>query len=204
MPSKTSESDWITYLNTAIRRYGRYIALEDVLRFKTVDKIQYYPLPQIGGEGIKGVTVGSRELTPVEYGQSAEDGSYCITPTGFLMLTFFPKGGEDVAVVYRAAVPFKTEAEVAARCHDKTEAERRQIYENQWCGVHTEYIDAIIYGAMAEMAAASEDITASDNYRRLADEVVRGAMQSRYAKHGKYPVTKVVRRWHCRCSSFLR
>jgi hypothetical protein len=63
-------------------------------------------------------------------------------------------------------------------------------------GVDDEYVNAVIYGALAEYNEVNEEIEAANNYRNKADEIVARAMQGRYSKSGKYPVTKDVMRWN--------
>ena len=196
MPSKLREEEWILYLNSAIRRYGRDIAKEDYLRFDAASGVKIYPIPKYAADGIKAVTVGGRGIKIKLYDEADTD-DYCIvSPTGYIALSFYPKGGERVCIMFSCARRYDTWQDTLNR-EDIGDAQRKDIYDCQECGVYDDFTDAVILGAMAEYAEAAEDTAAADNYRQQAETIVKCARQSRYAKRGKYPKTRVVEntRW---------
>ena len=195
MPSKLREDEWIIYLNASIRQYGKPLAAEDCYIIEATGGAAIYPLPEYVADGVKGVTVSGRELAAVLFGEELKDGCFWISPSGFLVLSFAPSEGEPVTVFFSAAREFKTAQEIAAEFADKSEAERKENYDRQECGVYDGFTDCIILGAMAEYAEATEDIAASDNFRNQCGEILRRAQQSRYAKRGKYPITRRVTKW---------
>lgn len=177
---------WVVYINSALRTFGRYIGYmqRGALR-REAEKDGLYKLPDvIKDESIKGVWISGEQILPARYDEDQREGTYCIVEPGKLRI--------NVSDWNYGYIVHNSVAEAETRDESNSEDE----YNGQDLGVDDEYINAVIYGALAEYNEVSEEIEAANNYLNKADEIVARAMQGRYSKSGKYPVTKDVMRWN--------
>lgn len=197
-PSKLTEREWITFINSAIRRYGKDLAVENYFRFKLKGGERSYPLPSDVASGVKAVSVNGNKIDIILYGDTPTDTCCVISPTGYITFSFSPKDGDRAILLYSAPKQFMTWEDVQRDyTDDYNEKQQREIYDGQQCGICEEYIDVIITGAMADYAETDEDIEKAQMYCQNAEQMFSSARQARYGKRGKYPTTKAVNkiRW---------
>ena len=167
----------IRLINSAVRTYGRYIGRGSMESIKGVKGVGIYPIPPgINSESIRSVIVDGVEYKPLRYDELADNESWSIDPAGFIHIS---GGGEEITILHDSCC----QAKGRDSCED---------FDEQDLNVDDEYINAVIYGALAEYGEVAEDIEMANNYRSKALDVVARAMQGRYQKRGKYPVTKDV------------
>lgn len=190
-PTAFSDGDITDFLNTSVRRFGRFVGTADIYSFPTAEGAALYPLPTyIGGENIKRVTVGGVMYEPALYDENMGDKTYAIEPGGYLLINPAPKGIKEAEVLFNGCAEFASLEEVTELSPDKTADEIRNIWREQDCGCADEYTDVIIYGALSDMAEAEEDIGAAANFTERVHEVLKHAKQSIYSRRGKYPAVK--------------
>ena len=177
-----SEDQWILFINSALRTYGRYIGYMQRGGFHQSEvNAGIYNLPDvIKEESIKGVWISGEQILPARYDEDQREGTYCIVEPGKLRINV--SDWTSGYIVHNSVAEAKT--------RDKSNSDDE--YNGQDLGVDDEYINAVIYGALAEYGEVAEDIEMANNYRSKALDVVSRAMQGRYQKRGKYPVTKDV------------
>ena len=105
--------------------------------------------------------------------------SYSLTPSGYILLSSVMAG--DTVNIYHTSCNMV-----------KMRNEAGDDFDLQDLCIYGEYADAVIFSVVADYMETAEDITAANNYRSKCDEIVRNAMQGRYKKRGKYPITKDV------------
>ena len=164
LPYNINEDDIVLYINSAIRRYGRHIGIYRSQMLKLSGNRG--ELGSICPECIKAVFCGDREITDYKL------------HGGEIILNGKP--GKEITVYHTSCNTAKTRDEAG------------EDFDNQDLKVDSEYIDAVVFSVAADYMETAEDITAANNYRAKCDEIVRSAMQGKYIKRGKYPVTKNV------------
>jgi hypothetical protein len=175
---------WVMYINSAIRVYGRYIGRLERLGIPFVENgvLDYNENgKRVNGESIKSVWIDGVQLQPIRFDEPEREGTYCIEPGDKVRIN--AGEWEQGELWHYSVIPAKTRDDI-------------KDFDNQDMNVDDEYINAVIYGALAEYNEVNEEIEAANNYRNKADEIVARAMQGRYSKNGKYPVTKDVMRWN--------
>ena len=68
------------------------------------------------------------------------------------------------------------------------------LYDEQTASVRAEDADMLVYGALVQIANAREDIDLANNYKVEYNSLKNHALQRKYKKRGKYPVTRSVNR----------
>lgn len=68
----------------------------------------------------------------------------------------------------------------------------QSYYDAQTACVRDEDADLLIYGALVQIANAREDIDLANNYKIEYNALKNQALQRKYMKRGKYPVTRMV------------
>lgn len=180
------EDVWVMYINSALRTFGRYIGrMTEATIFKGMeDNSGWIHLPEaIKSESIVNVDADGKRLVPAEIGEN-RDGTYA---------TYLPEGIRINAGDWETGHIYHTSVK---KCDGRDAFDREGDFEGQDMNIDEEYVNAVIFGALAEYNEVNEEIEAANNYRNKADEIVARAMQGRYIKRGKYPVTKDVMRWN--------
>jgi len=180
IPYNIPEDSLVVFINSALRRFGRHIGRDSIESFKGIEGISLYPVPgYVNPESIKAVTVNGRAYSPRRYDEELSDMSYSLTPSGYILLSSVREG--DTVNIYHTS------------CYEaKLRSEAGDEFDTQDMGIDGEYADAVIFSAISDYMETCEDIVAANNYRSKCDEIVKRAMQGRYQKRGKYPVTKDV------------
>lgn len=181
-----SEDQWIIFINSALRTYGRYIGrlqYQDIAGMFVIDGVIDFSGGQsrrLAEEAIKSVWANGVQLEPVRFDEPEREGTYLILAEDKIKVNV--DTWEDGGIWHYTVVPANT--------RDKSNSDDE--YNGQDLGVDDEYINAVIYGALAEYGEVAEDIEMANNYRSKALDVVSRAMQGRYQKLGKYPTTRDV------------
>ncbi|MBQ7718784.1 MAG: hypothetical protein IJT38_05735 [Clostridia bacterium] len=171
--SPYSESEKTVFLNAVIEDIKRFAGETDVYKF-TATGLKMYPLPEcISAECIKGVAVNGSDIPPA-YGGEAGDSFYFLLPSGYIGFSSAPKAGAKIEILF------------GALC---------QIQEGDTdIALDREYLPLLITGAAADIAAAMEDISLSNNLRAEYNRLYGEGLQNHYRKRGCYPRTKVIKR----------
>lgn len=181
LPNPYTADEKITFLNKTIREIKRYASKLETYSFDA-NALNIYPLPEeIAAEDILFVSVNGREFPPENI---SDEGCcfYCLIPTGFIVFEPAPKTGERIEItcyasrLFKASDCFESESDFLAQ-ETKIDEEQRFL---------------LLYGAMADIALATEDAEMSNNLRAEYNALKSEAMQGKYKKRGKYPKTRIV------------
>ncbi len=135
----------------------------------------------MSAEDILFVSVNGRERKPKNIDDEGDEFFYLL-PTGFIALEPMPKTGDVIEIVCCAARLFKT----------SNAFESESDFLNQETLIDEEQRFLLLYGAIADIALATEDTEMSNNLRAEFNALKAEAMQGKYKKRGKYPKTKIV------------
>ena len=181
LPNPYSPDEKVVFLNKTIREIKRYAGKIETYVLEA-NSLGLFPLPQeISAEDIIFVSVNGREKMPKNIGDEGDE-FYHLLPSGFLYLEPAPKPGDKIEIYCLAARLFKNS--------DAFESENGFL--NQETLIDDEQRFLLLYGAMADIALATEDAEMSNNLRAEFNALKLEAMQGKYKKRGKYPKTKIV------------
>ena len=181
LPNPYSADEKIVFLNKTIREIKRYAGKLEAFVFDA-NALNIYPLPEeIAAEDILFVSVTGREFPPENISDEGCD-FYYLLPTGFIVFEPAPKTGDKIEITCYASRLFKT-----SDCFDS-----ESDFLNQETKIDEEQRFLLLYGAMADIAIATEDAEMSNNLRAEFNALKAEAMQGKYKKRGKYPKTRIV------------
>ncbi|MBO4898452.1 MAG: hypothetical protein J5590_09170 [Clostridia bacterium] len=181
LPNPYSADEKTVFLNKTIREIKRFAGKLETYVFDA-NALNLYPLPEeIAAEDILFVSVNGREMEAENISDEGCD-FYYLLPTGFITFEPAPKVGDKIEITCYASKLFKTS--------DAFESETDFL--NQETLVDEEQRFLLLYGAMADIALATEDAEMSNNLRSEFNALKAEAMQGKYKKRGKYPKTKIV------------
>lgn len=183
VPSPYTDDEKTEFINSAIEGIKRFAGINDVYSFKA-SGLKIYPLPDgVAGECVLAVWVGGGQLPCADITTDTESFFY-ILPTGFIGFSDTPRVGDRIEIVYTALSGAKR----------RTEFDSDADFLAQEIYIDTEYLPLLANFAAADIAAAMEDISLSNNLRSEYNRLYLAGLQGKYQKRGRYPVTKMVKR----------
>ncbi len=185
LPNPYTADEKVTFLNKTINEISRCAGKCDAYIFNANSHLRIYPLPHfIRGETIICVSLNGKVLKPLSERDSGE--GYYLLLDNFLGFTVRPKDNSRVMVVFEGVNSILKLKEVLALCLEEEDFLAQEIRLDE------EYRYLLLYGAMADIAAATEDTQLSNNLRAEFNTLKADALQGKYKKRGKYPRTGVV------------
>lgn len=182
LPNPYTPAEKVIFLNKTIMEIRRFGGKRDVFTFMG-NGGRLYPMPEgVRGENVTGVSVNGEDYLPKDIQMSGKS-FYTFLPDGFISIEPAPESDDEVWLYFSTLEPLKSEAEF----------ESGDDFLLQEADIDPEYKHLLLYGAMSDIAAALEDIDMSNNLKMEFNSLKRDALQGRYKKAGRYPVTRVVK-----------
>lgn len=183
LPNPYTAGEKVIFLNKTIMEIRRFGGKSDIYTFSGNGE-RLYPLPQgIRGENVKGISVNGQDYLAKDVAGRG-DNFYVFLPEGFILIEPAPETEDEIFIYFSSLAPLKSE----------TEFESEDEFLNQEINLDPEYKYLLLYGAMSDIAAALEDIDMSNNLKMEFNSQKRDALQGRYKKAGRYPVTREVKK----------
>lgn len=183
LPNPYSAGEKVIFLNKTIMEIRRFAGRRDIFAFNGNGE-RIYPLPSgIRGENVFALSINGEECVPKDIAGRG-DSFYAFLPEGFILIEPAPQRDDEIFLYFSALNPLKSEAEF----------EIEDEFLSQEIEIDPEYKYLLLYGAMSDIASALEDIDLSNNLKMEFNSLKRDAMQGRYKKAGRYPVTRMVKK----------
>lgn len=186
LPNPYSAEEKVVFLNKTVKEISRSAGKCDIYMFPANEYLRIYPLPYfIEGENISAVSVNGELLKPLNKNEVGD--GYYLLPKGFIGFTQKLKGKSRIMIIFEGLSPFLKLREVYALSLEE------QDFLAQDIRLDDEYRYLLLYGAMADIAAALEDTELSNNLRCEFNSLKSDALQGKYKKRGKYPTTRIIK-----------
>lgn len=183
LPNPYTAGEKVIFLNKTIMEIRRFGGKRDIFTFMG-NGGRIYPLPpEIRGENVLGVSVNGEDYFPKNV-HSGGRRFYAFQPEGFISIEPAPLIDDEVWIYFSSLQPLGSVGEFGSE----------EEFLSQEIDIDPEYKHLLLYGAMADIAAATEDVEMSNNLRMEFNSLKRDALQGRYKKAGRYPVTREVKR----------
>lgn len=187
VPNAFSEGLLVEWINRTAQEVYKILGIREGFMFTVPGGQAVFPLPgDISCDLISAVTVNGKALTARRIDDTAIHNMWYKITDGFIGIYPAPQRGTKVHVYYYTKpVPFLTREEAEADGVD---------FEAQRLRLDPDFAELLILGTAITICEAKEDTALGNNYKVSYNLLLSRAMQERYEKDGKYPVTKVIQK----------